>query len=626
MDIIITLKMISFYAFPQSKDLADRAEKKLPFASVNAGQLISRLEKLVYKDTYREELYKSKIADQKKKMRATGQHKGIKSIKLHDKPTFVKKLAKGDKEKDSNSVPVTEIPRARSEILPTTPTDKGKDPNPVWFSESKTKLFASKPKDNLSHKNSNHPTTTDHSEPIPPVRAQPLEKMATTVSGVPVRDNANENRIPTQTPLLQKARVWGSTVTQTSVPRSQVQNTVLSNALMAGQRQNTAALNRAQYNNFSPMQNAFQKTQIYQNPNRQLAPGYARPPNPYQWRGNQAWQSNRAGYQNSWGRGYSPPSYSSEQLDIGRRKRDVPDNNRRQRRQSSLWYNTRQYPSQYNYPVNRGIIPRIAYPQSRNYYPQNNYRSSPNQAAASTYQTSYQRSPYRQSLGMGLSPASQQRPQGVVAPSLRSETQTKPRYGTQPGILSGARPAPVERWPTMAIQKPTLPLHSQNAANSVPPSTKSRIEVNTNQNQNQNSEIKQKTKPGEFAKPTAKITNKLPPVHEVPKTTESKKTGPQNDLMKKLQDMTSPSPRAKTQINAHKHQNLTDSSIKRNEKHVVPMFGGDILLSVGVLQLLQKFARLSGSKVTETELKVRIFTTVCYDKILMYLMCYAYNK
>lgn len=523
----------------------------------------------------------------------------------------MKKKEKSEKKEDPNSVPVTEIPRARPEILPTSPTMKDEGHNPVWFSDSKIRPAASNGKDNLRSKNINHATTAGHFLPTTS-RTPLLGSMTSTDSSIPVQDNSNpitnRNRVPTQAPSLQREGVWGLTGTQNSVPRSRVQNTALSNTAMEGQKQNAGTLNVA----LPSIRNPFQKAQIYQPPNPQPVPGYARPPNPYQWPGSPAWQGNRAGFQSSWGRGYAPPSYSSEQLDIGRRKRDVPDNNERERRQNTLWYNTRQYPSQYNYPANRGIIPSATYQQPGNYYPQHAYRSFSNQAAANTYQTGYQRSPYGQSLGTGLSPAGQ-RPESAVAPGLKSQIQTNTGYGKQPGILSSARPAPVERWPTLVnlIPKP----HSQHTDKPILPSIKSKIEMKTNQQSKQNTEISQKITPAGQVKPSDKITSKVPPVHEAPKqssipvqrTSESKKAGSQNNLLKKLQDMSVPATHAKTQVNARKRQNVTVTSVKRNEKHVAPMFGGDILLSVGVLQLMQKFTRLSESAVTETELKVSSF-------------------
>ena len=363
------------------------------------------------------------------------------------------------------------------------------------------------------------------------------------------------------------------------------------------------------------MRNTFQKAQFYQSQNPQLVPGYGRSPNPYELRGYQNWQGNRAaGYQRSWGQGYSPPSYSSEQLDIGRRKRDVDDSSKRQRRQNTVWYNTRQYPSQYNYPAMAGMIPRTNYIQSTNYYPQNNYQNAPNQAAVNTYQTGYQRSPYGKSLGMTLSPAAQRRPQTtVVAPGSRTDTQAKASYGTQPGILSGGNPAPVERWPTFAniVQKPTKPLRPQNGVKSVSPSVKSNIAVNTNLKPNPNVQIDKTEKTSKVVSPT---NSKTSFAHKKQKVSGSKNAGPRKDLSKKLQDLSNPNPRTKTQASAHNHQNLTISPLYSDEKHVVPMFAGDILLSAGVLQLLQKFARLSGSKVTETELKVRTSFTYCDNK------------
>ena len=527
---------------------------------------------------------------------------------LHDKPTFLKDTIKGDKKEDPNSVPVTEIPRAPPEILPTTPAHKSKDPNPVWFSAAKTKLFASNPKSSLGSKNLNLPTLTRLFETTPPVRAS-----STTVSGLPVQNSGNMNRIPTQASLPQQARVLGPTENMNSFSRSQIQSIAQSNAAIeSSQRKNPGVLNQAQYKSLSPMRNTFQKAQFYQSQNPRLVPGYGRSPNPYELRGYQNWQGNRAaGYQRSWGQGYSPPSYSSEQLDIGRRKRDVDDGSKRQRRQNTVWYNTRQYPSQYNYPAMPGMIPRTNYIESTNYYRPNNYQNAPNQAAANTYQTGYQRSPYGKSLGTRLSPAVQRRPQTtVVAPGSRSDAQAKASYGTQPGILSGGHPSPVERWPTLGniVQKPTQPLRPQNGGKSVSPSVKSNIAVNTNQKPNQNVQIDQTEKTSKVVNPT---NSKTSFAHKKQKVSGSKNAGPRNDLSKKLQDLSHPNPRTKTQTSAHKRQNLTVSPLYSDEKHVVPMFAGDILLSAGVLQLLQKFARLSGSKVTETELKVRTSSTYC---------------
>ncbi len=445
----------------------------------------------------------------------------------------------------------------------------------------------------------------------------------------------NLNRVPTQSPALQQQRPWGLPGNENPVARSRVFNTAQSN--MANQRQNILAFNRAQYKNPSSMRNALQRTQVYQRPNPQLAPSYARPPNPYQWPGSQAWQGNRAEVQRSWGRGYSPPSYSSDQMDIGRRKREVRESDRKHKRQNTLWYTAHQYPSQMNYLANQGRIPSTSYQQPRNYYQQqqNAYQRTPNQAATNPYQTRYPpRAPYGQSLGMGLSPAGQQ-PQRGAAAGLRSQIKTAPGYGTQPGIVSGGHPAPVERWPTLEtqIQKPTSPLLSQNS-NTASPSSRSRIELNTNQNPTQNAKVSQTNHPAGLKQPAQKITNKLPSVHVVPKQNEnsrtsgSKKDGPQNDLSKKLHDLSAPAPQAKvnTQIKAQKRQNTTVPQIERNEKHIVPMFGGDILLSVGVLQLLQKFARLSEAKFTEKDLKVKIHSYESYIKALFVSACSTYSS
>ena len=453
--------------------------------------------------------------------------------------------------------------------------------------------------------------TDSHLVPIPRPRAPSPESLTGTESAIPVQDN--RNRIPTQAPPLQRMKSWGFTANQNSVARSRVQNNVLPNPAMVRQSQINRALARAQHKNFSPIRNA------YQSPNPRLVPGYPHPPSSYQWPGSQAWQGNRARYQNSWGRSYSPPSYSSDQLDIGRKKRYIVENNERQRRQNALWYNTRQYPSQNNNPANRGMIHSSTYQQPRNYFTQNAYRSSPNQVAANSFQAGYQRPLYGQSLGMGASPAGQHRFNGV-APGLRGQIQNS-RYGTQPGVFSGPNPGPVERWPTMPhpLQKPTLALHSQTSPKPVILPTKSRIETNSNQNRIQNAKDSKTISPDGQLKPTKQITNKVPHVHEAPKptgrpvqrTSGSKKEGPKNNLLKKLQDMTATVSNRKSQVQSQKLQISPSSSMKANEKHVVPMFGGDILLSVGALTLLQKFTRLSGSAVTESELKVSCCLQTC---------------
>lgn len=599
-----------FYFFPQSKDLAAKAEQKLEFNKVTASQIITRLEKMVFADTYRVGLKSASLADQHKSIRAT-KKKGKNTSKLQDKPKFVKKPEKNDNKEDLSSLPVTEIPRAREEILPISSPEKNEDQNTVWFSDPKTKQtvpdLRGNSGNNANNKNPNHPGTATYLVPTPRPQASPPASLTGTESAIPVQDN--RNRIPSQASPLQRMRTWGLTANQNSVARSRIQNNVLPNAAMLRQGLNNRALTRAQYKNFSPVRNP------YQSPNSRLAPGYARRQNPYQWPGNQAWQGNRARYQSSWGRRYSPPSYSSDQLDIGRRKRDVVDNNERQKRQNALWYNTRQYPSQYNNPANRGMMPSSTYQQPRNYFAQNAYRGSPNQVAANSFQAGYQRSPYGQSLRMGVSPASQQRLNGV-APGLRSQIQTS-RYGTQPGVLTGSNPAPVERWPTMPhpIQKPTLALYSHITPKPVLLPTKSSIKTNSNQNPIQNTKTSEKISPGGQLKPTKQITNKVLPVHEAPKptglpvqrTSGPKKEGAKNNLLEKLQDMSATVPHAKSKEKSRKLQNSLPSSMKGNEKHVVPMFGGDILLSVGVLQLLQKFVRLSTPAITEQELKVRFF-------------------
>ena len=530
----------------------------------------------------------------------------------------MKNPVKNAKKEDANSVPVTEIPRLKPEILPTTSsTVKNEAQNPVWFSESKTKLTPSNPGDNLTGKSLIHPTVAVHLVPTSTARAQQVM----SDNGVPVQGNGNvnRNRIPTQLSALQRQRLWGVPGVENPVARSRVQNSVQSS--LVNQRQNVLAYNRAHYRNPFPSRNALQRTQTYQATNPRVAPGYAHLLNAYQWPGNRALQGNRAGFQSSWGQGYSPPSYSSDQLDIGRRKRELRERNRKEKRQNTLWYRAHQYPSRLNFATNPGRTPSSSYQQARmNYFQQrqNAYQNSPNQAIANAYQRGYpQRASYGQSVSAGLLPARQQS-QNIVAPDFRSQIKTAAGYGTQPGIISGGHPLPVERWPTLGtqMQKPTSGFLSRNSVMSVSPSSRSRVELDRNQNPKQISQIaqnRQKGNPSVSAQPTEKSITRLPAVHESLKpkddnkhrTSGSQKVGPQNDLSKKLHEISAPAPHVKVQAKAHKRQNTTIPQIGRNEKHVVPMFGGDILLSVGVLELLQKFARLSESKFTEKDLKVR---------------------
>lgn len=593
----------------------------MPFAPASSSDIIARLEKLVFTDTYREDLNNRALSHQHKNALTSKKRKGKAPSKIHDKATFVKNPVKNAKKEDANSVPVTEIPRLKPEVLPTTSgTEKNEAQNPVWFSESKTKLTASNPRDNLNGKSLIHPTTAVHLVPTSTTRTQQV----ISENNGPVQANGivNRNRIPTQLSAFQRQRQWGLPGVENAVARSRVQNSVQSS--MANQRQNVLAYNRAHYGNPFASRNALQRSQVYQSSNPRVAPGYARPPNAYQWPGNQALQGNRAGFQSSWGRGYSPPSYSSDQLDIGRRKREVSESNRKEKRQNTLWYTSHQYPSRLNYASNPGRMPGANYQQARlNYFQQrqNAYQNSPNRAVADAYQRGYlQRPSYGQSLGMGISPARQQS-QNIAAPGLRSQIKTAAGYGTQPGIVSGGHPLPVERWPTLGnrIQKPTSGFHLKNSVTSASPSSRSRIELNTNQNLNQNAQNSQINKPPVMAQPTKKSTTRLPPVHEAPKpkdstihrTSGSKKVGSQNDLSKKLHDLSAPAPHVKVQVKAHKRQNTTVPQTGRKEKHMVPMFGGDILLSVGVLELLQKFARLSESNFTENDLKVRTLSCLC---------------
>lgn len=210
---------------------------------------------------------------------------------------------------------------------------------------------------------------------------------------------------------------------------------------------------------------------------------------------------------------------------------------------------------------------------------------------------------------MGRSPAGQQSV-NEAAPNSRSQVRNSPGYGTQPGIGAGGQPAPVERWPNLAnpIQSPAIQ-SSQKSVNSMKPSSISRIKPGTNEIPAKNVQIIPTTPRVGLLKTTGKVTVKALKTHpiqklkELPVHTGSKKVGPQNDLSHKLQDMSGPASQVKA------HDAVVPPENGKKEEHVVPMFGGDILLSVGILQQLQKFTRLSKARITEKDLKLFVNTS-----------------
>ncbi|XP_068751776.1 uncharacterized protein [Montipora capricornis] len=535
----------------ESKDLADRAAKKLPFAKVTATQIITRLEKLVFSDTYRDKEMIPSLADQHKNIRAA--KKSSKGSRPRGNSTLAKKLSKlGKKEKD-NFLPVTEIPRASPETIPTGTTQKVEDHSPVWFSDSKTKKTALNITNALRITTLNHPITDGHVLSTPRAQAASQVGMPVTESSVPFQDS---NRVPTQAPPLQRPKAWGITEFN---PRSRIQNGASSSRAMAGPSQIGRTLN------ISPIRNVYRTPN--QVPNRRLRP-YPYRSYPYRFPGNQAWQGHRAVYPNAWARGYPRQNYPSEQLNIRRRKRDVALKGMK-RRQNTFLYNAPELLPRYNNLANRGLIPSSNFQGQRNYLPQN-----PNPFSAG-----YQRSPYVQSRGMVLSPAEQQ---PIQVQNLR--------YGTEPGIFPGGHPAPVERWPSFVnpIPKPTLALPTQSTPRRVLASTKATIETDpTSRTLGQSTEIKEKIIPSKELKPLHKVLNTPPKKKAVASVHRANGSINKKPVLtaKKLKDSTSP-------------------SSKRNETHVVPMFGGDILLSVGVLKFLQKFVHTSVSAITETELKL----------------------
>ena len=515
-----------------------RAPKQIPFAKEAASQIITRLEKLVFSDTYRDEIIRSSRADQQRNFHAAKKDKGKKKARLHDKPSVAKKPSKNDGKGKSDFVPVTELPRARTEIVPTSATQRVEDHNPVWF--SKAKQTAS----NLRNNHVIQPITAGQVLPTPRSQAPP---------GASVLD---DSRAPTQAPPIQRPRDWSLTG---GVQRSSIQNGVLSNRAMGGQSQIGRTLN------MSPIRNTYRIPNRV--PNQRFGPYLVHASDPYQIAGNQAWQGNQASYPNAWGRGYAPPNYRRNQIGIGRRKRDVDFQNRR-RRQNPLLYNSRRFPAQYNNPAIRGLVPSSSFQGQRNYFAHNE----------NALPVGYRRPVYGQYRGMRISPAGSQ-------PNQVQDS----RYRTQPGISPGGHPVPVERWPSFLnpIEKPTLALNTHTTPRRVIATSMATIQSPTSRILHQAAEIKGTIAPSKKIKPIVKqatVPLKKQADKSVHKTAGLVNSKPKQGT-KKLQDMTA-------------------VLSKTNETHVVPMFGGDIIRSVGVLTFLQKLAQLSGSAVTETEFKV----------------------
>lgn len=513
----------------QSKDLADRAAKQFPIAKEAASQIISRLEKLVFSDTYRDEIIRSSLADPQRNFHAAKKGKGKKNARLHDKVSVAVKPSKND------FVPVTELPRPRTEIVP---TQRVKDHNPVWF--SKAKQTAS----NLRNNPLNQPITAG-------------QVLPTRRSLTPPRDSVlDDNRVPTQAPVIQRVRDWSLTG---DVPRSRIQNGFLSNRAMGRQSQFGRTLN------MSPIRNAYRVPNRV--PNQRFGADLVHASDPYQIPGNQAWQGNRASYPNAWGRGYAPRNYPSDQINIGRRKRDVDLKNRR-RRQNPLLYNSRRLPAQYNNPGSRGLIPSSSFQGQRNYFAHNE----------NALPVDYRRPLYGQYRGMRVSPAG----------SHPNQVQDS-RYRTQPGIFPGGHPVAVERWPSFVnpIKKPTLALHTQTTPKRVIATTMATIQNPTSRILHQAAEIKGTMAPSKKIKPIVKLATAL-----------LKKQADKS--VHKTAGLVNGKPKQRTK----KLQDVTAFLSKGDESHVVPMFGGNILHSVGVLTFLQRLAQLSGLAITETEFKV----------------------
>lgn len=519
----------------QSKDLADRAAKQIPFAKEAASQIISSLEKLVFADTYRDEIIRSSLEDPQKNVHAAKKVKGKKNARLLDKPSAAVKPSKNDSKGKNDFVPVTELPRPRTDVVP---TQRVKDHNPVWF--SKAKQTAS----NLRNNRLNQPITAGQVLPTRRSQAPPRNSLL------------DDNRVPTQAPVVHRVRDWSL---DGGVPRSSIQNGFLSNRAMGGQNQIGRTLN------MSPIRNAYRIPNRV--PNQRFGPDLVHASDPNQIPANQAWQGNRASYPNAWGRGYAPRNYPSDQIDIGRRKRDV-DLKSRHRRQNPLLYNSRRFPAQYNNPASRDLVPSSSFQGQRNYFAHNE----------NALPVGYRRPLYGQYRGMGVSPAGSQ-------PNQVQDS----RYRTQPGIFPGGHPVAVERWPSFVnpIQKPTLALHTQTTPRRVIATTMVTPQNPTSRILHQTAKTKATMAPRKKINPIVKLATAL--LKKQADKSEHKTAGLVNGK-----------PKQRTK----KLQDVTAFLSKGDETHVVPMFGGDILHSVGVLTFLQRLAQLSGLAITETDFKV----------------------
>ena len=650
----------------KTKGLAEKAGKNLAHPQETAIDILSRLERLIFLDTYREDLLNISLSKEQRNLTLVNKNKDVIPTKKHDFPqkgaeTFVsdKKAAKEDK----NSVPVTEIPRLSPEVMPSTGTNiqstrntfgskslkhdvlqKGKEKivnnkktadvgnsynsvpvteiprlspevprttganikstlDTFWSKRLKNKPVDTKP----TVKQFKQPTSGFHIAIQAATAGRPFRASSPRViiqsGGNPV---AHENTIPIQ-------GLHPTTFTGLKVPgersfQNSAQNWETFARPANGPRKTltTEAVNRLQFGNSAPARRILPPTYFsYQSRNPRLSP--ARPQNRYQWPGNPTWASSRVGLQENWGRMYSPPGR--------RRKRDVDWRSRRERRQNGGWYNNNLYPRQFNYFENRGSISRMSYRQPGSMFFQNNgniYHSVQNQVTANPIQKnlplsiSYGRSPVTVPFSAGY------HRQNV--PAAGQSGAQSGNYKTQPGILSGARPIAVERWPkpTHRLQRPTLDF-SKSRLNTASLMHQVKLvgngarkpiqRIRTNHETTERVTIpnrKVKTVPKFNSRQDAFKTHS----HSFDRNKEPKDEAARRNFQKALQDLKVATPHKKTQVTAIKRQNVTVPRLQRTEKHMAPMFGGDMLLSVGVLQLMQQFARLSGMKFSEKILQV----------------------
>ena len=650
--------------FKQSKRFAEGAKKKVALPEleskigVTPDKILTELDKTVFLDTYREEINKKKRNEthtaphpvrgktkstirKAKETSSTSSAAHVSNTHHKPKPSIIPKPVP-----DHHSIPR----HNESELVPSpAPRSKLKMPlinsapaNPavdgtqhVWFSSpkvipsNKIPLGPEREATSIQSKppvkpllNTLYPNSNAYSVPKQPLLPGSLSQNSMNqAENIPVvRNNVPPSPMQPENPgLLRQGRPMVNNPYRGSLVRNQ-------NYLTQGDTRRPG-----------PQRSDYQRQ-----PLSRPAPAPPRsPPNVPQWAGGQAFQNGRASMvpnmfgqsspvaAPSYGRFYSAPGrYGSEQFDIGRKKREIEGGRSapnkaglslsRGKRQNAVWYNTRTYPQSYT----RNKIQPVAASNPYLTRAQTLYPGAVNQGGAGTYDIKYEQpatapqnyGPYgayphrpstmtadaRGSITQGQYVSQQKVPgdTGMDTPSWGAQTRNGPSSNSvaSPQALKGPSVAQninaVKQKEILARQK-QMQAQAQYAASKpataadrkIPPSRKPASLDTTHAQRTETA-----------SKPGAKT--KTPNKQEQPHT---KKT-----LTQKMNEMTAKPPKKPTKIASLKAQDL-GSSVE--QKHLAPMFGGDLLLTAGTLSLLQHFNQYAKPATTLNSVKVWITNT-----------------